>query len=370
MIKICFVIGQLALGGSEKQLYLVLKYLDKKSFIPVVISFNPGKNDYWENKINDLGIEIYFVKKSRFKVRRFVDFFLLVNSIKPRIIQSWSLSLNFIVSIIGFLEKIPFVIGAVRQNLFIKGKKNRSDFHRFLSIIGLDYFLTNSSQGKSDLIKLGVNKEKIFVVFNGIECESQKFGVDQKRIIRERLGVPTDEIVIGSIGNLYWVKNYSFMLEIFSVLSEKYDNLKLMIFGEGPERSSIDMLSKNLNVNDKVMLIGQSENASKEIQAADIFLFTSLSEGMPNALIEASIAGLPIVTSNVNGASDVVIHDRSGYICDDYSLAAFVDYLSLLIEDRSKSFSFGQVGKETSLQKFDINKISFQLNNLYRDLVN
>jgi glycosyltransferase involved in cell wall biosynthesis len=370
LITVLFVTGQLGLGGGEKQLYLVLKYIDRKIINPVVISFNPGVGDFWEKPIESLGIDIFFVKKSKNKLKRFFDFFLLVNRIKPTIIQSWSVYYNFFVALVGIILKIPIKVGAVRQNLFIKGKRKRSTLYSCRSTTGLDYFITNSTKGQEDLVKLGINNEKIYLIYNAIEYNPDDFDDYKKEDIRKQWGVATDELIIGTIGSLKWEKNYPFMLKLISSLCKKHNNIRLVIYGEGQERHAIGSLAEDLKIVNKVLLLGQKRYASKEIHASDIFLFTSLSEGMPNALIEASLAGLPIVTSNIGGAHDIVIHGKTGFICDDYSFHEFLYYLTLLIEDKEKCLALGQAGKHFVSDKFHISVIRDQFNSFYKDIGN
>jgi len=369
MVTILFVIGQLGLGGGEKQLYLQLKYLDRQIFNPIVVSFNPGAGDYWEQPILDLGIDIYFVEKSFNKFKRLRNFYKIVKKLNPKIIQSCSVAFNFPVSLVGNLLHIPFIIGSVRQNLFRKGENPRTAFDRYISIVGIDYFLSNSTQGQRDLIKLGIDKSKIHVLFNGIETFADSTFDLHPDDLRESWGASPDDLVIGTICSLHWVKNLDFLLLVFKSLLEKYENLFMVIFGDGPEYENLLKASKDLKIERKIKLLGRDPNAFWKIKGFDVFCFTSISEGMPNALIEAAISGLPIVTSDIGGARDIVVDGKSGFICEDYQVKTYVKYISLLLDHPQMRRDFGLFAEEFAKKRFDVNKIGSEFNGFYKTIL-
>src|SRR5687767_6800348 len=97
--RILFVIGQLGLGGGEKQLYLLLRGLDKAVYEPLVITLNDKPGDFWENEILALDIVVLRVNRYANGLRRTIDFWKKISMAKPDLIVSWSLYLNLICAI-------------------------------------------------------------------------------------------------------------------------------------------------------------------------------------------------------------------------------------------------------------------------------
>jgi glycosyltransferase involved in cell wall biosynthesis len=86
---------------------------------------------------------------------------------------------------------------------------------------------------------------------------------------------------------------------------------------------------------------------------------------MPNALVEASAAGLPIVTSNIGGADDIVVHNKTGFICEEHDIKSYCNYISSLIDNYQMRKDFGVAANKNTVEKFDIAKLSYVHNDFY-----
>ena len=100
-VKVVYLIGQLGVGGSERQLYLLLKGINRDRFVPIVITFNPGLNEYWEEPIRALGVPLLGVPRSWNKLWRLWALAGLLRRIQPHIVHSWELRLNFAAAFVG-----------------------------------------------------------------------------------------------------------------------------------------------------------------------------------------------------------------------------------------------------------------------------
>ena len=117
-----------------------------------------------------------------------------------------------------------------------------------------------------------------------------------------------------SIARLYPQKNQQLMIRAFAKVVEKYPNWKLYIFGEGPLRSNLECLISQLKLDGKVLLPGRTNRVLEELDKSKIFCLTSDYEGMSNSMIEAICMGLPVVTTNVSGANELIKNGKNGFI--------------------------------------------------------
>ena len=171
--------------------------------------------------------------------------------------------------------------------------------------------------------------------------------------------------MIATIGNLSYSKNYPLLIEVTHSLVNAGWPVKTVVFGDGPLRESLQKLRDDKGLKERFLLMGQDVCAAHLIGAADIFCFTSNSEGMPNALLEASLAGLPIVSTDVGGARDIIVEEETGYIVPVGDKAALVERLTFLIRNSSIRKRMGRVAQQKIQTDFSLNKITSVIQGIY-----
>ena len=360
-VKIVHLVGQLGIGGSERQLYLLLKGINRDRFVPMVITFSPGLSEYWEEPLRALGVPLLGVPRSWNKLWRLWALASLLRRIQPHIVHSWDLRLNFAATFAGRIAGVPIRIGSVRCNLYRRG---RSEWERRLGTVGLDSIIANSSKGRQDLIRLGSEPNRIEVAFNAVETQKARMTAAERALVRQKWGVD-ENIVIATIGNLSYSKNYPLLIEVTHSLVKAGWPVKTIVFGDGPLRESLQKLRDEKGLTERFLLMGQDVRAAHLVGAADIFCFTSNSEGMPNVLLEASLAGLPIVSTNVGGARDIIVEEETGYIVSIGDKAALIERLAFLMRNPSTRKHMGRAAQQRMQTDFSLNKMTSVFQGIY-----
>ncbi|MBU0580171.1 MAG: glycosyltransferase, partial [Candidatus Margulisbacteria bacterium] len=130
-----------------------------------------------------------------------------------------------------------------------------------------------------------------------------------RKFFEEKLKIDLkNKFIIGSIGRLDYAKNYEFLINVFPEILKIKNNAICLIIGEGMEREKYQKLIKKLNLENKIFLIGEIKNAAQYIKGFDLFILPSRYEGLSITLIEALFAGVPILTTNVGGNAEIVVH--------------------------------------------------------------
>ena len=119
-----------------------------------------------------------------------------------------------------------------------------------------------------------------------------------------------------SVGRLYPQKNQEMMIRAFAKVADEFPDWQLVIYGEGPLRAELECLVSSLKLQGRVLLPGKTENVIEELRRSKIFCMSSDYEGMSNAMIEAICVGLPVISTKVSGANDLVKDKESGYLVD------------------------------------------------------
>jgi glycosyltransferase involved in cell wall biosynthesis len=194
--------------------------------------------------------------------------------------------------------------------------------------------LTVSRPFRAELIARGVNADRIEIVHNAIPMDwgGRLRESDRVQALRARLGIGQDRNVILIVGRLSREKDH---LTLLGAVARLPSGLQphLLIVGEGPERPRIEERIRRLNLAGSVTLTGQQESAEPYYGIAQVAVLSSLSEGSPNALLEAMAAGVPVVATRVGGIPEIVSDRESALLIEPGDVAAMKDSLTALLQD-------------------------------------
>ncbi len=189
--------------------------------------------------------------------------------------------------------------------------------------------------------------DTLVTVHNGIDTNQSFLSKQQAR---EALNLPQDTCIIGSIGNFYANKGFTYLIEAASRL----DNCLLVIIGDGSLRPDLeDQIRKN-KLQDKVRLLGKKERASQYLKAFDIYICSSIKEGLSYTLLEASLAGLPIIATQVGGNPEIVINQKTGIIIPVKDTQAMVNSIQLLKDNLELRHTLGKQARQHVLDHFSL----------------
>lgn len=155
-----------------------------------------------------------------------------------------------------------------------------------------------------------IPQDRLRLVRGGVDIERIQSAVPASRL---SLGLKESDRVLIWVGRLDPVKGLDLLIEALSEVTRRLD-ARLLLVGEGPERPHLEKLSKKLGLPNSVRFLGPRTDVQSLLQVADLFVFPSRTEGLPNALLEAMAAGLPIVTTDVPGCRDLISHGQSGLL--------------------------------------------------------
>lgn len=162
-----------------------------------------------------------------------------------------------------------------------------------------------------------LNRQEMLVLHNGVNVNQFCFNEQARIRVREELGIKSSEILIGTIGNFSYQKNPKRLLDIFGMLIQKKENVKLVFVGDGPERKDIEEYIKKKNINEKVIFYGKTEKVKDILSGMDIFILTSRFEGLPVSAVEAQVSGLPVLLSDTITPETKILSSTSFYMSDD-----------------------------------------------------
>jgi glycosyltransferase involved in cell wall biosynthesis len=173
------------------------------------------------------------------------------------------------------------------------------------SIRQFSAYTANSRASRAKLVDLmGVPEHNVYIVPNGHEVD--RFGHADRHAIREKLGIRNEQPVFLFVGRLIPTKRVPDLLAAMEVLRHDLANAVVLIAGDGPQCDTLRNEVRDRGLEQTVRFLGQREDVPDLLGAADLFVFPSEVEGLPNVIIEAALAELPIVACDIPGVRDIV----------------------------------------------------------------
>lgn len=272
---------------------------------------------------------------------------------------------------LGKKYKIKTVIYQAHGFHFFKGapKRNWMLFYPIEKILAryTDIMITINKEDYKRAKKFRLRKNgKVFYV-PGVGLDPSLFVVsdDVRKNKRQELGLNVNDIALFSAGDLVKRKNYTVSIEAVAKADNKL--LHYFICGTGAEDTKLRKLAQKLGVAEQIHFLGFRTDIVELLAASDIFLFTTLQEGLPRSLSEAMAAGLPCIASKIRGNIDLIQDGKNGILCEKNDSDAFAKALNelaknKLLRDRMRVENFQRI------KKFDINASYAALLSIYKQL--
>lgn len=297
MIRVVHVLGDLSVGGVESFIMSVYRRIDRDKIQFDFIVHNL-ENDAYREEIESLGGRIFILDRLNFlnplKYIRDLDK-ILEDHKEISILHCHFRGTEAII----LKEAKKYGLMTISHN---HGTQNSSKFNSLIRRIFKkdvlkysDIKLACSDQAGTDFYGRGSCKK----INNGIDLEKYKFDEEVRQKTRRELKFEENYVLI-NVGSLSDIKNQDFLIRLMPDLLEKNPYIRLLLVGDGPLKSDLEKLCKDLKVSDQVIFLGNSDRVNELLMAADIFLFPSKREGLGISAIEAQASGLvSLLSTNV-----------------------------------------------------------------------
>lgn len=299
-------------------------------------------------------------EKNMFSFKNFISAFKISKLIKKEkystisthtILASFFTRLGIMLS----LKKHPLVINTVHGYLF----DENSDFIKKVIMILAEKFvrpvtdtiLVMNSTDYEIAKKYNLYKKNLYSI-DGMGINASKFPFsteENKSYLREKYNIPKDDFLLIYVAEFSKRKNQQFLIDSIKILiSEGYNNVKLLLLGDGVLLDDMKQYSKTLGIEDNIIFKGYIKEVCNYYQISDICVSSSRIEGLPFNIMEAMSTGLPIIASKIKGHIDLVDHESNGFLYNFDDIDSFCNYVKMLYSDRSLLTSMGISSNELS----------------------
>jgi glycosyltransferase involved in cell wall biosynthesis len=238
-----------------------------------------------------------------------------------------------------------------------------------LSLYFPDRLIPVSQRMYQQIIRqIGIETGRVTMIRNAIPCE--QFYVPEQRILcRKELGLPLDAIVLGYVGRIQRVKRIDLLLDTFKQITELYSNTYLIVVGEGDIKSNLEAYAAVLGISHKIIWTGFRQDIPRILSAMDIYIQLSLNEGLSLSILEAMMAGKPVVATDVGGNSEIIKNEVNGLLITDVSTNNIVKATLRLINHPELRERMSLAGLKSVNNKFSLKSMVANYHSVYKNIL-
>lgn len=357
--RIAHVIYALRTGGLENGLVNIINRMPIGRYEHIIICLTEA--DDFANRITVNGVRVIELhKRGGHDFRFYWRLWRLFRELRPDIIHSRNLAALETQLLAVTMRGVKRVHGEHGRDVNELDGKNR----RYMALRRLmGHFIDSYIVVSKDLehwlaAAAGIKPGKIAQIYNGVD--HKKFSRDSDVPAGD---LPLDwesqeyKLIIGTVGRLSPIKDQRSLLQAMGLLRDRkpqlFNQLHLLIVGEGPERQALAQEIANLNLQRQVWLAGERSDVPALLNRLDVFVLPSLSEGISNTVLEAMAAGLPVVATAVGGNTELVEDGFNGRLVPVADPAALAGVLAEILNDSAWRQAAGAHARQRVCQRFD-----------------
>ncbi len=371
-LRIAHIITELELGGAQQNTLYTLSHLNPEHYEPLLIC---GGGGFLDEEAKSAAWPTHFVHFLTRPVNPFKDFLALVaiyrllRNLKPHIVHTHSSKAGVLGRIAAYLAGIPVIIhtfhgfgftpgqsGPVRH-LFILLEKACAKLSTHL------IFVSRDNEEEAQYLGIGTQKPKS-LIRSGIVIQRSSLPSS----IREELNIPSHAWMVVSVGNFKPQKNPMDLVKTAGAVLAQDPSIHFLLVGDGELRASVERYAEEQGIAPQVHFLGWRQDVSMILSSSNAFFLTSLWEGLPRALVEAAVAGLPVVAYAVNGVNDILMEGETGFPVPPHDTTVAAEKLLWIKNHPQEAKKLAQNARRRVEKEFDIDKMVRDQEELYGQL--
>jgi len=353
-------------GGGPKHVYDLVRNLAKREFEFMVGA--PRDGIFFE-RFQELGIPVAEIPLGRVGIRQLFATIRLIRHHRVDLVHTHGKGPGLYGRLAARWLGIPAVHtlhGIHYRSYSWLGQRLYLTLERCLSRLSHTIINVSTSQEAEGLGLHLFRPGQSVVITNGVDFEEMERMLRESPVEREMLGLRPDDVVLGCVSRFDPVKRLEVLLDALERLRDRIPRVMLVLVGGGGEEKRIRHLSRRLGLQDRVVFTGFLEMPARIYPALDLYLSTSLKEGLPLSLVEAMGAGLATVATDVPGHRDVVAHGKTGLLIPADDAAALADAVVSLWADPIERAALSKAARQWVRDEFGIDKMLDRTAAVYR----
>ncbi len=354
-VRVLFVINDLARAGAETQLVELVRALDPSLYERRIVLLKE-RNDFGD-VLASAGIPVVALRRRG--PRDLGVLFRLyreMRAFRPDVVHSFLFLANLLAAMVGRVARVPRIVLSQRCSY----EATFTPFWRRVARLShrlADRVLVNSQAALEEERAAGFARDRLVYVPNAARAVAGTAN-------RWALGLPPGPLAV-SVGQLETMKGHRFLVEAWPAVREAIPDAVLAIVGDGPCRRSLEEDARRLGVADSVRFLGFRAPADPFFSACDVLVQPSLTEGLPNAVLEAMTAGRAVVASRVGGVPELVVDGETGLLVPPGDAPALARALGTLLGDPARRARLGAAAAARARSTFSMEAVRAKVEEAY-----
>jgi glycosyltransferase involved in cell wall biosynthesis len=340
--RLLYVVGQLGLGGLERQLLYLLQIMDRQRYKPIVVVWNYNAKDPYVHEIQALGVPVLSLGDNLSRIRKLVAFRRLVSQFQPEVVHSYCFFTNW-AAWWAALGSTAIPVGSIRNSFLFDRKSTGMMLGRWCA-----------RWPRAQICNSGVAKktaESCLTVFKPHHIS----------VVRNRLALTTfstqpysHKASLLAVGNLYPRKRWDRLIKVISVLTTRRVQIQVRHVGDGPLRGDLEELARRLGVDGRIQFLGPRKDIPALLGDSSFLVHTAEDEGCPNVVMEAMACGRAVVAMDAGDVSYLVEDGKTGFVVRRGDEIRFADRVMQLLSDEDLCRRMGLKARAKAEREFGL----------------
>lgn len=312
-----------------------------------------------------LGVEPVSQKLSRF-VSLIFEFLFLIRKHRIQILNTHGSVDSWTASIAGRLSS--------QKPIIIRSRHNSTPFSKNLRHKILYQMLPHV------IVTTGIAVRKLFIQGYGLDetrVVSIPTGVDlgifrtplPSKTIKADLGLSTQDFIVGTVGFIRYEKGLNYFVDAAGLVLQRHPEVKFLLVGEGPEEENLNRKIEDMGLAKSIVLTGFRKDIPELLATMNVFVLSSIEEGLPQTLTQAMAMQRPVVATDVGSVGEVVKHGTTGLLVPPRNFKALAESITVLIQDQALREALGRAGRDLIVKSYSMESMLDQTEDLYTRLL-
>lgn len=359
---IALCITDLDPGGAERALVQLVTRLDRSQWDPVVYCLGPRAP--LADTLESAGIKTHCLNATRrdiFVIRRLAK---LLKQQRPALLQTFLFHANIAGRYAAFFAQVPITVSGIR--VAERDQKWHLRLERLTRRRATHHVCVSQAVAEFTKQELQLPDEAVTVIPNGVDIGT----ITSAPVANlAPFGIPPGAQTLLFVGRLHPQKGVSFLLEAFRAISQKRPDLHLLIVGSGPLENEVTEFVRRNTLESQVHLAGHRSDVPSLMKAATALVLPSLWEGMPNVVLEAMAAGLPVIATAVDGTIELIENEKTGWLCSPGSQDSLQQAIECVLDQPDRARALADAAQQMVSHRFTWDATVSAYSQLWRSLL-
>lgn len=352
--RLLYVVGQLGRGGLERQLFYLIRSMDRERYKPVVAVWSNSSDVHYAQELRALNVPVVFLGEDSTLAGKVRALCGLVSAVRPEVIHSYSFYTNLVASLAA-QGTVAIAIGSIRSNFVADREKSGNILGRLCARWPSAQIVNSFTAAQNAKHHAGpFRPRRIHVIRNGIDLDrfSPRGYLEGRYVL--------------AVGSLLPVKRWDRLIRAVSLLSSKGIHIEVLHAGSGPLKGELEMLAKDLQVEHAIRFAGSQDDIPSLLADAAFLVHTSDVEGLPNVVLEAMACSRAVVATDAGEIPHLIDDGQTGFVVPREDEAMLANRMAMLLADRELSCRMGAAGRIRVEQEFGLERLVPETFSAYR----